>query len=156
MFLYDIMQRLKETTNRIIRILLKPVGIFFTVERANKGYLRRQNKLSLDKCEYLVARGIAKYVIKYKDQELAIHSAKSVDTNYMGGHEFRSLIWLGFNAKENMARHKLNLTDTEVQNRIIAKLKTFKKVKVEEIQLEKPQIYSASEYRCTYQISYRE
>lgn len=109
---------------------MKPIAYFFTIEKENKRYDKRINKLSESKAMKRIARSIVKRVIKYNHgRTIFICDSVSQDDFWNGCTIDR---WYdGKGKKIQDAFSKLNM-NAEIKENIIALIKEMDVVDVEE------------------------
>lgn len=151
---YDLLVKMRKLLKRVLIVILFPLRWYLDIDKVNKRYQKKRDKLTSEKAEYLIARGIARYVVKYQRDEVRIHSADWVDVEQVGGMNFEFIALSMLNKKERMAYYELELSNQDVQERIIEHLKKYKKIRVSKEQ-DEIHDWDKREYRHTYHISYR-
>lgn len=135
-------------------IILYPLVIFagWVSNMRNK---RLEKTMTYDKAVGLVAKSLARYVVKYGKKSLII--AERVDEDYynngfFGGVQYNYTMLKG--KKVRFAAQKLLLSDTYVQEDIIKKVRSYKGILVEEGHIEIKPYHKFSEYKKTYTLRY--
>ncbi len=124
--------------------LMKPLAYFYTIEKENARYKKKQDRITEEQAVKYIAEDIAKYIVKYGKRKIII--AEWFDTDYFTGVISLNYIhWSILKRKKvRMGYYKLNKT-IENQEKIIEKLKHIKGIlvteEIEKFKWEKPRGY---------------
>lgn len=137
--------------------LMTPIAYFFTTEKVNARYKKKQDKISREDATRYIAEDIAKYLVtKNRDKDMTFIIADYFDDDYFSG--YYSLKYINSRLlkrrKTEMGYFKLKVRDIKTQIEIIEQLKKISGIEVrEEIEMFKWE--HPRNYQSTYHVSYK-
>ena len=118
--------------------LMKPVANYFTTEKENLRYRKREAKITKELMVRYIAEDIAEYIVKRSahNKKKKHHQLSFIIADYASQEDYNSLVFIPGSMmrrkKTRMAYHKFK-RDIETQEAIIEKIGSFKGMIVEEI-----------------------
>lgn len=140
--------------------LMKPIAFFFTQEKTDARYRKKEGKITKEMAIDTVAKGVAKYMVNHSAHYKKPATMHFIICEYMSEEDFggyhhldQLTAWRFFSKpKARMAYRKFR-KDTEMQEAIIEKLRSFKGFVVEE-EYQEWSYHYIENYKKTVHVTY--
>ncbi|MNV41585.1 hypothetical protein D3C71_1332260 [compost metagenome] len=152
---YKLHSQFKSSLINFLYWLMKPLAYFYTKEKIDARYYRKEKKISKQKAVKYIAEDIAKHIATRKNA----YTISFIVADIMNGNDFIGYESLSYISSYLLKRKKTRIgyfkldKSIEVQEAIIDVLKSHKGIKV----VEEIEVFTCKEiinYQKTYHVSY--